>query len=63
MNIEEESQELWYQLKTAQQALDDVEKEGIEAKLLLVTALEVMKENPALSIQKAIISGYVKCIQ
>jgi len=63
MNIEEESKELWYQLKTAQQALDDVEKEGIEAKLLLVTALEVMKENPALSIQKAIISGYVKCIQ
>lgn len=63
MNIEEESQELWYQLKTAQQALDDIEKEGIEAKLLLVTALEVMKENPALSIQKAIISGYVKCIQ
>jgi hypothetical protein len=63
MNIEEESQELWYQLKTAQQALDDIEKEGIEAKLLLVTALEVMKENPALNIQKAIISGYVKCIQ
>ena len=63
MNIEEESQELYIQLKTAQQALDDVEKEGIEAKLLLVTALEVMKENPALSIQKAIISGYVKCIQ
>lgn len=63
MNIEEESQELWYQLKTAQQALDDIKKEGIEAKLLLVTALEVMKENPALSIQKAIISGYVKCIQ
>lgn len=63
MNIEEESQELWYQLKTAQQALDDVEKEGIKAKLLLVAALEVMKENPALSIQKAIISGYVKCIQ
>lgn len=63
MNIEEESQELWYQLKTAQQALDDIEKEGIEAKLLLVTALEVMKENPALSIQKAIISGYAKCIQ
>jgi len=63
MNIEEESKELWYQLKTAQQALDDVEKEGIEAKLLLVTALEVMKENPALSIQKAIISGYVKCTQ
>jgi len=63
MNIEKESKELWYQLKTAQQALDDVEKEGIEAKLLLVTALEVMKENPALSIQKAIISGYVKCTQ
>jgi hypothetical protein len=63
MNIEEESQELYIQLKTAQQALDDVEKEGIEAKLLLVTALEVMKENPALSIQKAIISGYVKCTQ
>ena len=63
MSIEEESQELYIQLKTAQQALDDVEKEGIEAKLLLVTALEVMKENPALSIQKAIISGYVKCTQ
>jgi len=63
MNIEEESQELWYQLKTAQQALDDIDKEGIKAKLLLVAALEVMKENPALSIQKAIISGYVKCIQ
>ena len=63
MNIEKESKELWYQLKTAQQALDDVEKEGIEAKLLLVTSLEVMKENPALSIQKAIISGYVKCTQ
>lgn len=63
MNIEEESQELWYQLKTAQQALDDIDKEGIEAKLLLVAALEVMKENPALSIQKAIISGYVKCTQ
>ena len=63
MNIEEESQELWYQLKTDQQALDDIDKEGIKAKLLLVAALEVMKENPALSIQKAIISGYVKCIQ
>ena len=63
MSIEKESQELWYQLKVAQQALDDLKKEEIEAKLLLVAALEVMKENPALSIQKAIISGYVKCIQ
>lgn len=63
MSIEKESQELWYQLKVAQQALDDLKKEEIEAKLLLVAALEVMKENPALSIQKAIISGYAKCTE
>jgi hypothetical protein len=30
---------------------------------LLVFALEAMKKNPAVSIQKAIINGYKECIQ
>jgi hypothetical protein len=58
----EESQELYVQLKTAQQALDEAKKQGVEAKLL-VRALEAVKENPAVSIQKAIINGYKECIQ
>ena len=61
MNIEE-SQELYVQLKTAQQALDEAKKQGVEAKLL-VCALKAVKENPAVSIQKAIINGYKECIQ
>jgi hypothetical protein len=62
MSIEEESQELHVQLRTAQQALDEAKKQGVEAKLL-VHALEAVKENPAVSIQKAIINGYKECIQ
>ena len=62
MNIEEESQELYIQLRTAQQALDEAKKQGVEAELL-VFALEAMKKNPAVSIQKAIINGYEKIIQ
>jgi hypothetical protein len=62
MNIEEESQELYIQLRTAQQALDEAKKQGVEAELL-VFALEAMKKNPAVSIQKAIINGYKECIQ
>ena len=58
----EESQELNTQLRTAQQALDEAKKQGVEAKLL-VRALEAVKENPAVSIQKAIINGYKECIQ
>jgi len=58
----EESQEFQFQLKTAQQALDEAKKQGAEVKLL-VMSLKIMKENPALSIQKAIISGYKECIQ
>jgi hypothetical protein len=62
MNIEEESQELYIQLRTAQQALNEAKEQGVEAELL-VFALEAMKENPALSIQKAILNGYEECIQ
>jgi hypothetical protein len=62
MNIEEASQELYIQLKTARQALDEAKEQGVEAELL-VFALESMKENPAVSIQKAIINGYKECIQ
>jgi hypothetical protein len=65
MNIEEESQELYIQLRTAQQALDEAKKQGVEAELL-VFALEAMKKNPAVSIQKAIINGFLvskECIQ
>lgn len=62
MNIEEESKELYIQLKTAQQALNEAKHQEVEAKLL-VYALEAMKENPALSIQKAILNGYEECIQ
>jgi len=62
MNIEEESKELYIQLKTAQQALNEAKHQEVEAKLL-VAALEAMKENPALSIQKAILNGYEECIQ
>jgi hypothetical protein len=62
MNIEEESQELYIQLKTARQALDEAKEQGVEAELL-VFALESMKKNPAVSIQKAIINGYKECIQ
>jgi hypothetical protein len=62
MNIEEESQELYIQLRTAQQALNEAKKQGVEAELL-VFALEAMKKNPAVSIQKAIINGYKECIQ
>jgi hypothetical protein len=62
MNIEEESKELYIQLKTAQQALNEAKEQGVEAELL-VFALEAMKENPALSIQKAILNGYEECIQ
>ena len=58
----EESQELYIQLKTAQQALDEAKKQGGEAKLL-VYALKAVKENPAVSIQKAIVNGYKECIQ
>lgn len=63
MSIEEESQELYIQLKTARQALDECEQQEIKAELLMVYALKAMKENPALSIQKAIISGYDKLAQ
>jgi hypothetical protein len=62
MSIEEESQELYIQLRTARQALDEAKEQGVEAELL-VFALEAMKENPAVSIQKAIINGYKECIQ
>jgi hypothetical protein len=62
MNIEEESKELYIQLKTAQQALNEAKEQGVEAELL-VFALEAMKKNPALSIQKAILNGYEKIIQ
>jgi hypothetical protein len=62
MSIEEESQELYIQLKTAKQALIEAKEQGVEAELL-VFALEAMKENPAVSIQKAIINGYEKIIQ
>lgn len=62
MNIEEESKELYIQLKTAQQALNEAKHQEVEAELL-VYALEAMKENPALSIQKAILNSYDKCIQ
>jgi len=54
--------EIPIQLKTAQQALDDAKKKGVEAKLL-VYALKAIKENPAVGIQKAIINGYKECIQ
>jgi hypothetical protein len=53
---------LYIQLRTARQALDEAKEQGVEAELL-VFALESMKENPAVSIQKAIINGYKECIQ
>jgi hypothetical protein len=62
MSIEEESQELWYQLKTAKQALNEAKQQSVEAELL-VFALEEMKENPTMSIQKAIVNAYEKIIQ
>lgn len=58
----EEKKELPIQLKTAQQALDEAKRQGVEAKLL-VYALKAVKENPVVSIQKAIINGYKECIQ
>ena len=60
--MSEEETELPIQLRTAQQALDEAKKQGVEAKLL-VYALKSVKENPAVSIQKAIINGYKECIQ
>ena len=60
--MSKEETELHIQLKTAQQALDEAKKQGVEAKLL-VCALKAVKENPAVSIQKAIINGYKECIQ
>lgn len=60
--MSEEKKELPIQLRTAQQALDDAKKQGVEAKLLIY-ALKSIKENPTVSIQKAIVNGYSKCIQ
>ena len=60
--MSEEKKEIPIQLKTAQQALDEAKRQGVEAKLL-VYALKAVKENPVVSIQKAIINGYKECIQ